>query len=445
MQMFKEFKTVYAGKELTLKIPESNVVNVVMPHEVPTLSNPEEAMRKLLEKPIGCEKLVDMVKPGDKVALITSEYMRMPYTWILGPVVVDMLKKEVGVKDKNIFLVHATGTHQTEEEQIDNPNTRKVFGPLSDRYRLVMHDCDKREHNVFIGYTTLGTPVWVNKTVAEADVKIGFGELSPHHAAGHCGGGKIILPGVCNRSTIGSMHRRVLNQKNEKGHKEWQTGAYGNDEKNEVRRDIEDAAALAGLDFKIDPVTKRPAEGIYGIYAGDPVKEFRESMKLCHKVQGTQIKEKTDICVYLSGARGNYVTGVFWYAPFFSDQVTKDDGIVIHVIPGENGWAAPSAHQCFTPKVMTTSSEEIARAIAGDREIPADARDMSCAWQVKKAIEDKRTFMVTQYANKELLTDFGIRYVTNSFDEALSKAFEEKGKEATVTVLYQGAYALPPS
>ncbi len=101
--MYKEFKTVYAGKEMSLKIPESNVVNVIMPHEMPTLANPEEAMRKLLEKPIGCDKLVDMVKPGDKVALITSEWGRMPYTWILGPVVVDLLKKEVGVKEGPSF------------------------------------------------------------------------------------------------------------------------------------------------------------------------------------------------------------------------------------------------------------------------------------------------------------------------------------------------------
>ena len=443
--MNKEFKTVYAGRDLSIKIPEENIVNVVAPHTAPTIANPEEELKKLLEKPIGCDKLVDMVKPGDKVVLISSEYWRMPYTWILAPIVVDLLKKEVGVKDKNITLVNAPGTHQTEEEQVENPMVKKLFGPLYGHHKLVLHDCDKRETHAFVGYTSQGTPVWVNKAVAEADVKIGFGELSPHHSAGHCGGGKIILPGVCARATIGSMHRRVMTQKTKKYHPEWQIGPYGNDEKNEVRRDIEDAAAVAGLDFKIDAMTGRPADNLYGLYAGDFAKEYREGVKLCHKVYGTRIREKTDICIYLSGARGNIVNNTFWYGPFLSDQVTKDDGIAIQVVSGETGWQAVGSHETFLPSLMRMTSEEMAWRLTGDIEMGTNLRDVACAWQVRKALEEKRTFMVTEYANKDLLLGLGIKYVTNSFDEALAKALEEKGKDATITVLYQGGYILPPA
>ena len=97
--MDKEFKTIYAGKEISIKIPEANLTNIVAAHTAPLLKNPEEKLKKLLENPIGGKKLVDLVKAGDKVTLISSEYNRMPFTWILAPVVIDLLKKE-GVKEK---------------------------------------------------------------------------------------------------------------------------------------------------------------------------------------------------------------------------------------------------------------------------------------------------------------------------------------------------------
>jgi len=440
--MDKELKTIYAGKETIIKIPEANIMNVVSTHTAPILHNPEEKLKKLLENPIGGKKLVDIVKPGDKVALVSSEYTRMPFTWILAPVVVDLLKKE-GVKEKNITLINAPGTHQTEEQQAENPLVKKLYGPLYGKYKMVLHDCDKRDTHTFVGYTSQGTPVWVNKAVAEADVTIGFGELAIHHAAGHCGGGKIILPGVSARATIGSMHRRVMTQKS-KYHEEWQQGAWGNDEKNEVRRDIEDAAELAGLSFKIDTVTGRPGELLYDIFAGDFRKEFREGVKTQDKIHGTKIREKTDICIYLSGQRGTTVSGSFLYAPFMADQATKDDGIVIQVVSAENGWAGPGGGW-FPPSRMVQSSEEMAWRLTGDIDMCSDLRNIALAWQVKRALELKTTYMVTEYQNKELLQALGMKYITNSFDEALAKALKEKGKDATITVLDQGGYILPPN
>jgi len=126
--MNRKFSTLWFGEEITVEIPEGNLLNVLEPHEKPQLKDPEGKLRSLLENPIGCKKLVDIVKHGDKVALISSEYNRLPYTWILAPVVVDVLKKEVGVKDDNIFIVNAPGTHQSEEEQTKNPLVPRTWG-----------------------------------------------------------------------------------------------------------------------------------------------------------------------------------------------------------------------------------------------------------------------------------------------------------------------------
>ncbi|MDQ1281512.1 MAG: lactate racemase, partial [Thermoproteota archaeon] len=101
--MEKIFDTTFAGVPMQVKIPKENLINVIEPHEQPSLKDPVKMLKEILDNPVGCEKLIDMVKPGDKVAIASSEYMRYPYTWILAPVVVDVLKK-AGVKDENICL-----------------------------------------------------------------------------------------------------------------------------------------------------------------------------------------------------------------------------------------------------------------------------------------------------------------------------------------------------
>ncbi|MDQ1279749.1 MAG: hypothetical protein QG670_1011 [Thermoproteota archaeon] len=60
--MEQEFKTVFNGAETTVKLSSENVNAVLSFHDRPALKNPEEKIQKLLEDPIGCKKLVDMVK-----------------------------------------------------------------------------------------------------------------------------------------------------------------------------------------------------------------------------------------------------------------------------------------------------------------------------------------------------------------------------------------------
>src|SRR4030042_6590726 len=144
--------------------------------------------------------------------------------------------------------------------------------------------------------TPQGTPVWVNKAVADADLKIGFGEVSPHHSAGHCGGAKIINPGVCSRATIGAMHRLVMPSRGSIGLDLWQGGVHR--ERNLVRKDMEEAAALVGLDFKIDAVTNCATRELVGIFAGAFRKEYRAALRFADTIYGTE-PEKVDIAVKL--------------------------------------------------------------------------------------------------------------------------------------------------
>lgn len=423
-----EAQAYYAGTLTSFTIPDENLQDVVARRPIPAHPNPVNRLRERLDHPIGTRKLVDLVKPSDKVVLMTSEYMRMPYTWVLGPVVVNLLR-EAGVERENITLVNAPGTHQTEQQQARNPLVQKVFGTLSGKHRLVMHDCDRPAELAYMGMTRQGTPVWVNKVVAAADVKIGFGELSPHHSAGSMGGGKIINPGVCGRASIGSMHRRVLVEKGIPDYKQIQVGVH--DERNAVRKDIEDSAVVAGLDFKIDVLTNYPRRDIVDVFAGDFKAEYREGVRLGEKVYGTTIDKLADISISLhADPREMYLTRGLLTPQV--DAATKDDGIIIKVVSAEEGFARSGAHLTFNPRLMKLPATEMERRLVNNK---CNLRDMSLMWQVRKSLDQHRTFLVTKY-RKQAALRYGFTYVTRSFDDALTKALDEKGRDATVDVVY---------
>jgi len=91
---------------------------------------------------------------------------------------------------------------------------------------------------------------------------------------GFGGGGKIILPGVAGIESINQFHNRLY-------HDQSRTG-LGNFDGNIMRAECDAAAALAGLDFKIDCLVNRRGE-ITNLYAGP----FRAT----HEAGGQEGKE----------------------------------------------------------------------------------------------------------------------------------------------------------
>ena len=91
---------------------------------------------------IDSKPLAEIVKPGEKIAIVVSDETRLCYTDQFLPVIVQELNDK-GIPDSDIDIVIATGTHraQTPEEDI------LVLGEaMVKRFRVHQHDCrDKSE------------------------------------------------------------------------------------------------------------------------------------------------------------------------------------------------------------------------------------------------------------------------------------------------------------
>ena len=60
----------------TVEVPEKNLLGVLHANEVPLELTGEAEVRRALEEPIESPRLRELVHPGEKVAIVTSDITR---------------------------------------------------------------------------------------------------------------------------------------------------------------------------------------------------------------------------------------------------------------------------------------------------------------------------------------------------------------------------------
>ena len=101
-----------------VELPEKNLMGVLHANPIPDGLTGEDAVRAALDAPIGAPALGEVVRPGEKVVIVTSDITRPCPSWVVLPPLLDRLYA-AGVKREDITLVFALGSHRrhTEAEQ----------------------------------------------------------------------------------------------------------------------------------------------------------------------------------------------------------------------------------------------------------------------------------------------------------------------------------------
>jgi nickel-dependent lactate racemase len=245
---------------------------------VPPVQDVEREICRALREPVGSPPLRELVNAGDRVVLIGDDGTRLTPTERIVPLLLDELNAG-GLPDADITLVIATGTHRpmTPEEMAAK------YGPrVTDRVRAINHDCLDEGSLVSCGTTRRGTEVWANRTVLEADVRVGVGNIVPHHPTGWSAGAKILLPGVAGEQTTAQMH--LL------GATEQQLGKVDTP----CREEMEDFAQAIGLDFIVNTVLNREGR-LVRVVAGHFVAAHREGVRWAKRVFGVPFAQRADV------------------------------------------------------------------------------------------------------------------------------------------------------
>lgn len=191
----------YGTGTQAVEVPDEKILGVLAPNKVEKGLTGVDEVRRALAEPIGTPRLRDIVRPGERIAIITSDITRPVPTYTIMPALLDELY-EAGVTPSDITLVFALGSHRphTEEEQ------RHLAGERA-WAEITCIDGDPSTC-VHVGETTAGTPVDIVEVVAKADRRICLGNIEYHYFAGYSGGAKAIMPGVSTREAIQANHTK---------------------------------------------------------------------------------------------------------------------------------------------------------------------------------------------------------------------------------------------
>jgi nickel-dependent lactate racemase len=277
----REIRIPYGTESLSFLVPESNLAGVFLPHPVAACPDPYGEIRRALAHPLDLPPLTEIAKPNETVVILVDDHTRTtPVDLILPPLLEQLC--EAGVHDEDITILVTHGTHRMSTEQ---EVQHKVGEAAYRRFRIQQHRCDDEQNQVFLGITSRGTPVWVNRQVVETDRLIGIGHVGPSPYAGYSGGRKLIVPGAASLDTINASHSHVVLGFRQFGRVDVP-----------CRQDLQEAGALVKIDLVVDAVLSQDDQ-LVKVFAGTPERVFREGAKLARQVFEVDFPAEVDIAV----------------------------------------------------------------------------------------------------------------------------------------------------
>ena len=401
---------------MKFNIGKDNLIGEILPNKIEIDLMNEEEVKRAMDNPIGTKKLKEIVVPGSRIVIITSDITRpMPSKTVL-PVVLKELA-EAGACDTDITIVLAIGSHRSHTED----EKKYLLGEeVYNRIRCVDSNPKDFKH---LGFTKRGTPIDIFTEVAEADMRICLGNIEYHYFAGYSGGAKAIMPGVSTRAAIQANHSRMVESE----------AKTGNLDTNPVRLDLEEAIESCPIDFIVNVVLDKKKQIIKAV-AGHYIKAHREGCKFLDVSNKIEIENKADIVITTPGG---YPKDINMYqsqkALDNAKHAVKKGGIIILVASCVEGLG----EKVFERWMLAASSpESLIIDIQKNFELGGHK-----AAAIAMVLQDAKIFLVS-----EMEADFVRKIFMEPFSDvllAVDKAFVEQGADAKVLIMPYGGSTLP--
>ena len=400
----------------TVELPEDNLMGVLTANTVEYDLTGEDEVERALAEPIGAPKLEEVVKPGEKIAIVTSDITRPCPTWQIMPALLRHLYA-AGVKREDITLVFALGSHRhhTPEEM------QHLAGDLA--YNEITCVDSNPDDCINLGVTKSGTPVDITRVVAEADRRICLANIEYHYFAGYSGGAKSIMPGVSNRAAIQSNHSMMVRPEAHAGRLDG----------NPIREDIEEAAAICGIDYIVNVVLDEHKQIIKAV-AGDVTAAHRAGCAFLDTLYRKEIAKKADIVlVSQGGAPKDLNLYQTQKALDNAKHAVRDGGVIVLIGSCKEGLGEKTFQQWIEE---ATCPKDLIDRVQADFKLGGHK-----AAAIAMVLENADVYLVSEMpeelTKKCFLTPF------SSAQQALDAAFAKLGQDASVLAMPYGGSTLP--
>lgn len=267
-----------------LILPPACKTSLFTPNRVEPAESPACEIKRALQEPIGSASLSEIAEAKKNAVIVVSDQTRLAPTKVFLPYLVEEIVRG-GIRRDDIAVVVAAGAHRPAA----GAEVREIVGEEIYNTLECLNSSPEPQDCMEVGRTSRGTPVQVFHRVVKADLKVATGNIEPHWMAAFSGGAKAIVPGTSSRVTIESNHALSV-----------RGGISRDPGQNTVRADLEEAAALTGLDFVFNVVVNHQGR-LVRAFAGHPVKAHRAGCLLAGRVYYGEPGPPADIVVASAG------------------------------------------------------------------------------------------------------------------------------------------------
>ncbi|MEO7300765.1 MAG: nickel-dependent lactate racemase [Verrucomicrobiota bacterium] len=411
----------YGHGRLQLDLPQ-NGATIIAPSHNPGLPDEKTAVTAALQNPIATKPLREWIKPTDKICIAFTDITRATPNERIIPWLLEYLKD---FPRENITLLNQLGTHRPNTKvELEKLLTSEVVA----NYRVVNHEPENPAALKQFGTTRDGTPAWLNKTLAEADVRIITGFIEPHFFAGFSGGIKGIMPGCAGLETVMSNHgaKNIGNPKS----------TFGITEGNPLWEELRDIALRIGSSFLLN-VTLNEQRDITGVFAGDILQAHKVGFEFVRKSAMQKVKAPFEIVVTTNSG---YPLDLNLY------QGVKGMSAGARIL--EQGGLLILACECSEGVPTNSPLDKLLRSASSPEEIltmlstPGFVRPEQWQAQIQALIQRRAEVLLYSSLPDEIVRG---AFLTpcHDIEKAVQERLQKLGTEARVAVLPQGPLTIP--
>lgn len=415
----------YGAEGLDVEVPDA--ARILSMADAPGLQDIDERIEQALRVPLGTAPLASLAKGKKSACVVIADITRpVPNALILPPMLRTL--EDNGIARQDITILVGTGLHRPNEgEEL----VRLVGEFVAQNYHIVNHKAREKDTLVFLGETSGGAPIWIDRVYVEADLKIATSLIEPHLMAGYSGGRKAICPGIMGVETMKVLHGPEL-----MGHP---MSAEGIIEGNPFHRQALEVARTAGVDFTLN-VAMNDRREVTGVFSGDLEQAHAEGVRFVEAQASAWIEAPVPIVVTTSAG---YPLDLTFY------QAVKGLTAVLPIV--EQGGTIILAARCaeglggpeFTELLAETDSAEAFEARLQDPEFFVVDQ-----WQLQelcKVLRKARVLLCSEGVDHDSVHLAGLLQTVPSIEAGLDLARQQHGENADMAIIPRGPYVLARS
>lgn len=244
----------------------------------------EDCLAHAFEHPIQSPPLREIAKDKRSAVILISDISRLCPSYLFLERMLNELNA-AGLPDSRIRIVVALGMHRKQTEQ----ELRRLAGEAVYRRVQVLNHSPLSEDCVPLGMTSMGTPIEINRHVAEAELRVVTGNIEPHALAGMSGGIKALVPGVASHRCIEHNHGLSRRFKAEIGNPD-----------NPVRQDLEEALQFLPVHFLFNVIVNHEQKVLEAV-SGDIIAAHRAALQAARERFIIEVAEPYDTVIVSAG------------------------------------------------------------------------------------------------------------------------------------------------